>query len=116
MNPRDKLLALKQRFPERHCSRCGELGGDLIEKDGYLWHRGCLEELQRRSTVTCWHCGRPTMRPRRLAWGKDLIPLHEHCTGAWIDAWDELLRLPPSKLACEGLRNNEKPGEPGGKE
>ena len=88
MNPRDKLLALR-KFPERHCSGCGVFGGDLIEDGGYLWHRACLPPPNQ---VTCWHCGKPTRHARYLAWGKDLIPLHEHCTGPWIDAWDELLQ------------------------
>jgi hypothetical protein len=83
------------KFPEGHCSKCGEIGdsgADLIKSDGYLWHRACLQERDRGAQSTiCWHCNKPVYRPRYLAWGKDLIPLHERCVGAWIDAWDALL-------------------------
>jgi hypothetical protein len=104
MTARDKLLALRAekapktggedaaaqspepaRYPERHCPGCGKAGTEdnpLIE-DGR--HRTCA------FPVVCWHCGRAVYRPRRLAWGKDIIPLHDHCCGPWIDAWDALL-------------------------
>ena len=119
------------KFPERHCSRCGEVesasaNNSLVESDGYLWHRACLQrgkatrpvskaaapsaseaaeaspiaatvplsqerDRGQQQSVTCWHCNRLVYRPRYLAWGKDLIPLHDSCVGAWIDAWDALL-------------------------
>jgi hypothetical protein len=80
------------KFPERHCSKCGEITDetDLIKSDGYLWHRACLNN-GRLPSVTCWHCNKLVYRPQYLAWGKDLIPLHDSCVGAWIDAWDALL-------------------------
>ena len=80
------------KFPERHCSKCGEITDetDLIKSDGHLWHRACLSN-GRLPSVTCWHCNKLVYRARYLAWGKDLIPLHDSCVGAWIDAWDALL-------------------------
>jgi hypothetical protein len=114
VSAKDKLLALRAqtpattpqatapkepgpKFPDRHCSECGEAGGDpLIEAEGYLWHRDCLAQRKgwAARAVTCWRCGKPTIRPRRLAWGKDIIPLHDHCCGPWIDAWDAMLARP----------------------
>jgi hypothetical protein len=92
----------RPRFPERHCSKCGEVKdeNDLFKSDGYLWHRACLQERDReqRQSVTCWHCNKLVYRPRYLAWGKDLIPLHDGCVGAWIDAWDALLA---EKSGCQ---------------
>jgi hypothetical protein len=118
MTYRDKLLALRKqeplatpsvehpregqpapvkresRFPERHCSKCGEVGDsetDLIKSDGYLWHRACLQEPGRGArSVICWHCHKPCYRPQYLSWGRDLIPLHKECAGPWIGAWDTL--------------------------
>ena len=102
------------KFPERHCSECGQVGAedDPLNEAGdgspYLWHRACLD-LRRRAAgaagapsydprarsavraIACWHCGKLTYRPQYLAWGKDLIPLHDRCTGAWVDAWDAML-------------------------
>jgi hypothetical protein len=73
-------------FPERHCSECGKVS---------LWkERNRAEDADktaRSPAVTCWHCGNATYRPRRLAWGKDLILLHDRCIGPWIDAWDAML-------------------------
>ena len=76
------------QFPERHCAECGKEGeasSPLIESEGYLRHRACSRP------ATCWHGGKAAYRPMRLAWGKDLIPLHDRCAGAWIDAWDAVL-------------------------
>jgi hypothetical protein len=78
--------------------------------DGYLRHRACIGLWRERTqpedaygagaaktakspapVITCWHCDKATYHPRRLAWGKDLIPLHDGCVGPWIDAWDVML-------------------------
>jgi hypothetical protein len=96
-------------FPESHCSECGKVGGTddplIGAGDGYLRHRGCISLWRERiqpedaaktaqspaPVIACWHCGKATYRPRRIAWGKDLIPLHDRCVGPWIDAWDAML-------------------------
>jgi hypothetical protein len=48
-------------------------------------------KVSKAPAITCWHCGKLSYRPQRLGWGKDLIPLHDGCIGAWIDAWDAML-------------------------
>jgi hypothetical protein len=96
-------------FPESHCSECGKVGGaddPLIGAGGgYLRHGACIGLWRERTrpedaaktaqspapVIICWHCGKATYRPRRLAGGKDLIPLHNRCVGPWIDAWDAML-------------------------
>ena len=101
-------------FPESRCSECGKVGGAddplMGAGDGYLRHRACIGLWRERTqpedaygagaaktakspapVITCWHCDKATYRPRRLAWGKDLIPLHDRCVGPWIDAWDAML-------------------------
>jgi hypothetical protein len=86
-------------FPERHCSECGKVGwmdDPLIgTEDGYLRHRACISLWKGRTqaadaaktarspapVIACWHCAKATYRPTHLAWGKDLIPLHDRCVG-----------------------------------
>jgi hypothetical protein len=109
----------KPHFPESHCSECGKAGGEddplIGVGDGYLRHRACISLLRelpqpedaaktaQSPAVTCWHCGKATYRPRRLAWGKDLIPLHEGCVGPWIDAWDAMLT---ARSSLEGVQSD----------
>ena len=103
-------------FPESRCSECGKVGGaddPLIgagDDTPYLRHRACIGLWRGRTqpddaygagaaktakspapVITCWHCDKATYRPTRLAWGRDLIPLHDRCIGPWIDAWDAML-------------------------
>ena len=47
--PKPAIPVKSPKFPERHCSKCGEVKNenDLVKSDGYLWHRACLQERDR---------------------------------------------------------------------
>jgi hypothetical protein len=66
--------------------------------------------------ITCWHCGKATYRPKRLAWGKDLISLHDGCVGPWIDAWDAMLaaRSSPEEVRSDSHAPDADPPEGSG--
>ena len=68
---------------------------------------------EQQQSVTCWHCNKLVYRPRYLAWGKDLIPLHDGCVGAWIDAWDALLAEKKVRMSSDTRRGIQTENGPG---